>query len=228
MRVALDAESTAQIRRITSSRLAFSRRRPRAPARHHRESPDPPRLRPLASQRSARQRFRRSARIEARRPRTHPPRPQANSTPSGRTEGFPSAGDAPLEIRSDLVRRREEASHCGRVRPNRGRRTLHGLGMHCPSESRAPLHPPPPGGCTHDVDCIGGGRARSIARNGGVSSDHPIWSDRPYAVFLHTPDDVRRVVKYIDDNPGKHRLPPQSWPFVKPYDGWPFHHKRGP
>lgn len=56
-----------------------------------------------------------------------------------------------------------------------------------------------------------------------VSDDHPIWSSRPYKVFLYTPDDVRRVVTYITENPVKGTLSPQRWPFVKPYDNWPYH-----
>jgi hypothetical protein len=54
---------------------------------------------------------------------------------------------------------------------------------------------------------------------------HRIWADRPFAVFLETPEDIRRVIKYIEGNPEKEGLPPQVWDFVKPYDGWPFHKK---
>jgi REP element-mobilizing transposase RayT len=50
---------------------------------------------------------------------------------------------------------------------------------------------------------------------------HPIWSQRPYKVFLYTPDDVRRVVAYIENNPAKDGLAPQSYSFVTRYDGWP-------
>ncbi|MCY2962595.1 MAG: hypothetical protein NT069_02910 [Planctomycetota bacterium] len=54
-----------------------------------------------------------------------------------------------------------------------------------------------------------------------VPSTHPVWSERPYKVFLYTPDDVRRVVAYIEQNPVKEGLPPERWPFVTEYDGWP-------
>jgi len=54
-----------------------------------------------------------------------------------------------------------------------------------------------------------------------VTPNHPIWSTRPYKVFLYTPDDVRRVIKYIDENPLKDGLVEQTWPFIIPYDGWP-------
>lgn len=55
----------------------------------------------------------------------------------------------------------------------------------------------------------------------GVADDHPVWSIRPYKVFLYTPEDVRRVVAYIESNPVKERLAPQNWALVTPYDGWP-------
>jgi REP element-mobilizing transposase RayT len=55
-----------------------------------------------------------------------------------------------------------------------------------------------------------------------VAADHPIWSERPYVVFLYAPSDVRTRIRYIEGNPAKEGLPPQSWPFVKRYDGWPF------
>jgi hypothetical protein len=63
---------------------------------------------------------------------------------------------------------------------------------------------------------------RDILRsNGSVSAEHPVWSERPYAVFLYSPADVHRVIEYINANPQKEKLPPQRWPFVVPYDGWP-------
>lgn len=55
-----------------------------------------------------------------------------------------------------------------------------------------------------------------------VPADHPVWSQRPYVVFLYTPEDVRRVVAYIAGNPVKEDLREQTWSFVKPYDNWPF------
>ncbi|HEY3967409.1 MAG TPA: hypothetical protein VGM05_22805 [Planctomycetaceae bacterium] len=54
-----------------------------------------------------------------------------------------------------------------------------------------------------------------------VSDAHPIWSLRPYKVFLYSPADVRRVVAYIEYNTAKDKLPVQSHPFVTTYDGWP-------
>lgn len=59
-----------------------------------------------------------------------------------------------------------------------------------------------------------------------ISEHHPIWSARPYKVFLYAPDDVRSRIGYVQRNPQKEGLPPQQFDFVKPYDNWP-HHKRG-
>jgi REP element-mobilizing transposase RayT len=54
-----------------------------------------------------------------------------------------------------------------------------------------------------------------------IPDAHPVWSERPYKVFLYTPDDVRRVIAYIGKNPVKEGLGPQNWAFVSPYYGWP-------
>jgi REP element-mobilizing transposase RayT len=59
-----------------------------------------------------------------------------------------------------------------------------------------------------------------------VRADHPIWAERPYKRFLYTPDDVRRIIDYIERNPINEGLGRQVWPFVLPYDGWPFHKYR--
>ena len=53
------------------------------------------------------------------------------------------------------------------------------------------------------------------------ADEHPIWSARPYKVFLDSPEDVRRVVSYIQRNPVREKLPEKTWSFVQPYDGWP-------
>ena len=60
-----------------------------------------------------------------------------------------------------------------------------------------------------------------LRRFADVPADHRVWSSRPYKVFLHTPDQVRRVVHYIQANPAKEGLEPQNWPWIRPYDGWP-------
>jgi len=53
--------------------------------------------------------------------------------------------------------------------------------------------------------------------------DHPVWGGPGWKVYEDTPDDIRRTVRYVDDNPIKARLPRQVWPFVSVYDGWPYH-----
>ena len=50
---------------------------------------------------------------------------------------------------------------------------------------------------------------------------HRVWAQRPYSVYLHSPGDIRRVIAYIENNPGKECLPRQYWAFVKPYHDWP-------
>lgn len=55
---------------------------------------------------------------------------------------------------------------------------------------------------------------------------HEIWTRAPYTVFLYTPDEIRDRIGYINQNPIKEGLPPQSWAFVQPYNGWPLHHRK--
>ena len=58
--------------------------------------------------------------------------------------------------------------------------------------------------------------------------DHPIWGGPGWEVFLDHPDEVRRTIKYISDNPQHMGLPAQDWAFVRPYDGWPLHPGHNP
>jgi REP element-mobilizing transposase RayT len=44
--------------------------------------------------------------------------------------------------------------------------------------------------------------------------DHPVWSHRPYKVFLYSKADVIGRIDYVNDNPGKEGLPRQHWSFV--------------
>ncbi|MFW6133760.1 MAG: transposase [Planctomycetota bacterium] len=45
---------------------------------------------------------------------------------------------------------------------------------------------------------------------------HPVWGGPGWKVFLDCPDDVRRTIDYIEQNPGKLRRPVQRWAFVRP------------
>ena len=53
--------------------------------------------------------------------------------------------------------------------------------------------------------------------------EHPTWTRGGWKVFLDHPDEVRRTIRYIDDNPLKAGLSGQQWSFVKAYDNWPLH-----
>ena len=61
----------------------------------------------------------------------------------------------------------------------------------------------------------------ALGRFEDLADEHPLWSNRPYKVFLDSPEDVRRVVSYIQRNPTREKLLPQTWSFIQPYDGWP-------
>ena len=45
-------------------------------------------------------------------------------------------------------------------------------------------------------------------------TEHPIWSHRPYKVFLYSYDDVHGRINYVDENPLKEGLAKQNWQFV--------------
>lgn len=73
--------------------------------------------------------------------------------------------------------------------------------------------------------------ARSRLRSGefeDVAADHPVWAERPYKVFLYTPEDVRSRIDYVNANPEKEGLPRQVWSFVSPYNNWPHHKVNAP
>ena len=61
------------------------------------------------------------------------------------------------------------------------------------------------------------------ARFSDISPDHPVWADRPYKVFLYSPDEVEARIDYVNNNPSKEGLAPQYWDFVTRYDNWPLH-----
>jgi REP element-mobilizing transposase RayT len=64
--------------------------------------------------------------------------------------------------------------------------------------------------------------SRDALRNGGlVPPAHPVWSHRPYKVFLYTDDQVLDRIGYVENNPTKEGPPRQHYQFVKP------HPKRG-
>ncbi len=69
---------------------------------------------------------------------------------------------------------------------------------------------------------------RTLAASGIRDNKHPVWARSGWRVFLDHPDDIRRTIRYIEDNPPKWRLPRQQWPFITEYDGWPLHPGHNP
>ena len=68
-----------------------------------------------------------------------------------------------------------------------------------------------------------------LIATGHRTPDHPTWTaGHGWIVFLDHPDEVRRTIRYIDQNPVKIGLPAQKWSFVKSYDGWPLHPGHSP
>jgi REP element-mobilizing transposase RayT len=43
------------------------------------------------------------------------------------------------------------------------------------------------------------------------------WSRGQWKVFLNTPQDVRRAIRYVEVNPSKEALPPQRWSITRPF-----------
>jgi REP element-mobilizing transposase RayT len=71
------------------------------------------------------------------------------------------------------------------------------------------------------------GSREAVIGLGERRSDHPVWGGPGWKVFLDSEEDIRRTVRYVEQNPTKARRPAQSWDFVTAYDGWPFHRRRG-
>ncbi len=44
------------------------------------------------------------------------------------------------------------------------------------------------------------------------------WVDNGWSVYLNTPDQMRQRIRYVEENPIKEGLAPQSWGFVIPYE----------
>ena len=63
----------------------------------------------------------------------------------------------------------------------------------------------------------------ALRDKGHFDFEHPIWGGAGWKVFLDSPDDIRRTMEYIEQNPVRIGKPKQRWGFVKAYDGWPPH-----
>jgi REP element-mobilizing transposase RayT len=65
---------------------------------------------------------------------------------------------------------------------------------------------------------------RQLRDSGWCSGTHPVWSGGGgWKVFLDHPEDIRRTIIYIKNNPRPVGLPQQQWAFVTAYDDWPLH-----
>jgi hypothetical protein len=62
-----------------------------------------------------------------------------------------------------------------------------------------------------------------LSATGLFPIDHPVWVQGGWKVFLDHPDEIRRTIVYVDENPLPYGLPIQHWDFVTQYDGWPLH-----
>jgi REP element-mobilizing transposase RayT len=62
-----------------------------------------------------------------------------------------------------------------------------------------------------------------LRSKGIVPVDHPVWTLNGWHVFLDSTAAVWGRIRYVEGNPSKDGLPRQVWPFVVPYDNWPFH-----
>jgi REP element-mobilizing transposase RayT len=66
-----------------------------------------------------------------------------------------------------------------------------------------------------------------FSKTRAIGPDHPLWTLGGWKRFLNSPQHVRQVIRYVEQNPIEIGLSPQHWSFVTPYDNWPFH-KRTP
>lgn len=71
-----------------------------------------------------------------------------------------------------------------------------------------------------------GSREALLGAFSSIDRKHPVWSSRPYKVYLDHPEAVVAEVDYIRNNPMKERLPEQHWGFITPYNGWPVHRRK--
>ena len=67
-----------------------------------------------------------------------------------------------------------------------------------------------------------------LSQAGIRSEDPPTWTEGGWKVFLYHSLEIRRIVRYIEENPVRWRMPSQQWPFVIKYDGWPLHEGHNP
>jgi REP element-mobilizing transposase RayT len=64
------------------------------------------------------------------------------------------------------------------------------------------------------IDNIQRHAACGLAKSGLRPPDHPTWTSGGWKVFLDHPDEVRRTIGYVENNPVKMRLARQRWPLA--------------
>ena len=50
--------------------------------------------------------------------------------------------------------------------------------------------------------------------------NHPVWGGPGWKTFQDSREAMRRIARYVENNPRERNLPEQHWDFVVPYDGW--------
>jgi len=60
--------------------------------------------------------------------------------------------------------------------------------------------------------------AQMLRNSPAFGADHPIWSKRPYKVYLKSPAEIRTRIGYVERNPQKEGLAPQHWNFITPFE----------
>jgi hypothetical protein len=86
------------------------------------------------------------------------------------------------------------------------------------------------GRCRDNIEYVAGFLKRAATRQFNAEHVHPLqgrqradgrtpspWVVGGWFVYLSSPAEVRGRIRYVEDNPTKAGLPPQSWPFVRPY-----------
>lgn len=73
------------------------------------------------------------------------------------------------------------------------------------------------------IDAIQSLSRKRLVVAGLREGDHPVWTRGGWKVFFDHPDEVRRTIRYVENNPIKAGLELQRWEFVTPYDDWPLH-----
>jgi len=82
-----------------------------------------------------------------------------------------------------------------------------------------------------DVEYVAGFLKRAATRRLNAEGLHPLapyrradgrvpgpWGGKGWKAYLNTPDQVRRCIRYVEQNPVREGLPGQRWPFVVGYE----------